>query len=84
MVNISTETPKKNFDTDIVKAVVAGDWVTGRGLYERPTKFRPFAKHYLAMNELPPINDNSHGLWRRIYVIDFPKSFAEDEQDVEL
>jgi len=84
MVNISTETPKKNFDTDLVKAVVAGDWVTGRGLYEKPTRFKPFAKHYLAMNELPPINDNTDGLWRRIYVIDFPKTFTEDEQDVEL
>jgi len=84
MINISTETPKKNFGTDIVKAIVAGDWVTGRVPYQRPTKFKPFAKHFLAMNALPPIDDNSHGLWRRIYVVDFPRIFNEEEQDKQL
>ncbi len=71
-------------NTDLVKAVVAGDWVTGREVYKKPSKFRPYAKHYLGMNTLPDIEDNTHGMWRRIHVIEFPRKFAEHEMDVEL
>jgi hypothetical protein len=34
MVNISSETPhKKQINTDMVKAAVAGDWISGRNPY---------------------------------------------------
>ena len=82
MINISGETPlSKQINTDLIKAVVAGDWVTGREPYKQPVKFRPYAKHYLAMNEAPEIKDTSHGMWRRIMVIDFPRLISEDEMD---
>jgi putative DNA primase/helicase len=85
MINISSETPhKKMINTDVVKAVVAGDWVTGRKPYKGPSKFKPFAKHYLAMNDYPLIDDASHGMWRRIYIINFPRKFTEAEMDVHL
>jgi putative DNA primase/helicase len=85
MINVSGETPnKKCMNTDLVKAVVAGDWVTGREVYKKPSKFKPYAKHYLGMNTLPDIEDNTHGMWRRIHVIEFPRKFAEHEMDVEL
>ena len=85
MINISSETPhNKQINTDMIKAVVAGDWVTGRSPYKQPMKFRPYAKHYLAMNETPAIKDNSHGMLRRIYIIEFPRTFTEKEMDLEL
>lgn len=85
MLNISSETPnKKQIDTDLIKAAVAGDWVTGREPYKPPTKFRPYAKHYLAMNEPPVIVDNTHGMWRRIYPLEFPRVFSEAEMDTNL
>jgi putative DNA primase/helicase len=85
LINVSAETPRvKSMNTDMIKAVVAGDWVTGREVYKRPTKFKPYAKHYLSMNTLPTIEDNTHGMWRRINVIEFPRRFSEEEMDVEL
>ncbi len=85
MINISGETPHaKTIDTDVIKAVTAGDWVTGRELYKPPMKFRPFAKSFLAMNNLPTIKDTSHGMWRRIWVVTFPKKFEEHEMDRQL
>jgi putative DNA primase/helicase len=85
MLNISGETPhSKNIDTDVIKAVTSGDWVTGRELYKQPMKFRPFAKSFLAMNEPPSIKDTSHGMWRRIWVITFPRKFEEHEMDRQL
>jgi putative DNA primase/helicase len=85
MINVSGETPNARcMNTDIIKSVVAGDWVTGREVYKRPSKFKPYAKHYLGMNTLPEIDDNTHGMWRRIHVIEFPRKFTEGEMDVEL
>jgi putative DNA primase/helicase len=85
MINVSSETPHhRRINTDLIKAVVGGDWITGRSPYKQPMKFRPYAKHYLAMNETPSISDTSHGMWRRIYVVEFPRTFSEDEMDVDL
>jgi putative DNA primase/helicase len=53
-------------------------------VFKNPWKFRPIAKHFLGMNTLPDIDDNTDGMWRRIYVIEFPRKFSEKEMDVEL
>jgi putative DNA primase/helicase len=85
MINISGETPhSKQINTDLIKAVTSGDYVTGRDLYKAPMTFRPYAKHYLAMNKVPNITDTSHGMWRRIWVIEFPRTFSEEEMDRDL
>jgi len=85
MINISGETPQgKCINTDAVKAATAGDWITGRELYKQPMKFRPFAKHFLAMNKAPIINDHSHGMWRRIWVLEFNRRFTEKDMDRQL
>lgn len=85
MINVSSETPKRKYiNTDTVKAVVGGDWVTGREPYKHPMKFKPFAKHFLAMNEVPMIEDNTHGMMRRLYFVEFPRTFKNHEMDVYL
>jgi P4 family phage/plasmid primase-like protien len=85
MINITGETPQsKRLNTDTIKAVVGGDWVTGRELYKEPMTFRPYAKHFLAMNKAPMIEDTSHGMWRRIWIVEFPRRFEEHEMDREL
>jgi putative DNA primase/helicase len=82
MINISAETPQgKCINTDAVKAATSGDWITGRELYKAPMKFRPFAKHFLAMNKPPVISDHSHGMWRRIWVLEFNRRFTEKDMD---
>ena len=85
MINISAETPQgRCINTDAVKAATAGDWITGRELYKQPMKFRPFAKHFLAMNKRPEIMDQSHGMWRRIWVLEFKRRFTESDMDRQL
>jgi P4 family phage/plasmid primase-like protien len=85
MLNISAETPqKKQINTDIVKEVVSGDIVTGRKIFCHPVSFQPYAKHFLAMNKEPEIDDTSHGMWRRVYPIEFLREFSKEEQDVFL
>jgi putative DNA primase/helicase len=36
------------------------------------------------MNKLPNIDDNTHGMWRRTYVINFQRKFEESEKDRKL
>ena len=85
MINISGETPHlRRIETDMIKGITTGDWITGRELYNQPMKFRSFAKHFLAMNKLPIINDSSHGMWRRLWIIEFDRIFTEAEEDHEL
>jgi putative DNA primase/helicase len=85
MINISGETPQgKCINTDAVKAATSGDWITGRELYKAPMKFRPFAKHFLAMNKPPVISDQSHGMWRRIWVLEFNRRFTDKDMDRQL
>jgi len=80
--NISRSPPqRKQVNTDPVKAAVAGDWVTGREPYKQRVKFKPFAKHFLAMNEVPVIDDLSHGMMRRLYFISFPRTFKMEEME---
>ncbi|MFO7971627.1 MAG: phage/plasmid primase, P4 family, partial [Desulfobacterales bacterium] len=85
MTNLSHETPQNRLlNTDLVKAIVSGDSVSGRNPYKPVGKFKPYAKHFFAMNRKPEITDPSHGMWRRIYPIEFPRTFSEQEMDEEL
>ena len=43
----------------------------------------PTARLIFATNELPPINDRSDGIWRRMIAMPFNKQFAEAERDLD-
>ncbi len=85
MVNLSSESShKKKIDTEIIKAAVAGDWISGRLPYKPPSKFKPYAKHFLSINEIPKNDDLSYGWERRIYPIEFNRLFAEKDADKQM
>jgi len=85
MINVSTEsTTQRGVNTDLIKAMSSGDYVSARRPYEMPVKFRPYAKHYFAMNKAPSFDDSSYGMNRRLFVIEFPRTFGEDEIDTGL
>lgn len=85
MVNLSAESSyKKRIDTEIIKAAVAGDWISGRLPYKPPSKFKPYAKHFLSINKIPKNDDLSYGWERRIYPIEFNRLFAEKDADKQM
>ena len=47
-------------------------------------KFRPYAKHYLAINKFPQIVDNTYGMDRRLFPIQFRRTFKGEEIDSNL
>jgi len=85
LVNISMETPsKKLMEMDTVKSITSGDPVSARKLYKEVQSYTFYTKHFLAMNTFPEILDNSPGMQRRIYLIEFNRIFQEGDADVYL
>ena len=66
-----------------IKAITGGDLVTGEAKYQMPFDYYPMYKVWLAMNHLPIIRGNDRGIWRRIFLIEFGKSF-EGREDLTL
>jgi putative DNA primase/helicase len=84
-VNIASESSfSRNYQTDTLKQVTAGDLVTGRNVFERPVTFKSYAKHYIAVNKMPDFGDNSNGIMRRTFLVIFPRIIQPHEADVSL
>jgi len=67
-----------------VKAIVGGDTMPARGIYQKPFILHPTVKLWWAMNQLPAIADTSEGFWRKVRVIPFNRQFKEDERILDL
>lgn len=65
----------QSFNEERVKALVAADTITARGLYREFEEFVPQAKFLLATNHLPIVRGADKGIWRRLVVIPFKKEF---------
>jgi len=58
--------------------------ISGRHLYGKHFSFRPVTAFVIMSNYLPSVQDYSHGLWRRMALINFPVQIAEADQDRNL
>jgi P4 family phage/plasmid primase-like protien len=59
-----------------VKALVSGDPIAARELYQSIHEFEPTAKFFLATNHLPVVRGTDEGIWRRLVVIPFERTFG--------
>jgi len=67
-----------------IKRIVSGERINARPIYGSPFEFQSTAKIFWAMNDLPVIRDTSNGIWRRLKLIPFLRTFAENEKDIHL
>lgn len=63
------------------KALTGGDTVSGDVKFEQPVRFTNSATLLFACNEMPVLNDDTRGNWRRWQLIDFPYTFDNDDPD---
>lgn len=61
-----------------IKQFVGEDTVTARRLFQEYEAFQPVGKLWLAVNHPPRIHDDSRGMWRRVRVIPFERTFPID------
>jgi P4 family phage/plasmid primase-like protien len=68
----------------LVKGLVSGDSMAVRRLYSAPVQFAPAFKLLMAGNHKPIVKGNDHGIWRRVRLVPFNRTFAPDERDPHL
>ena len=85
LANIITESEQgARLPTAKVKAIVSGEQMTVDQKYGQPFDMEPYATMLWATNHLPNARDYSEALFRRARIIEFNRSFRQDEQDVHL
>lgn len=67
-----------------LKQLTGNDSVAARNLHKKYTIQRNQGKFIVITNEIPRIPDKSNGIWRRLHVLPFTRSFDEGEADIEL
>jgi P4 family phage/plasmid primase-like protien len=68
----------------LVKSLTAGDALSVRTLYGTPFTFLPGFKLLILGNHKPVIRGSDHGIWRRILLVPFTRTFASADRDPEL
>ncbi|MCX7102761.1 MAG: phage/plasmid primase, P4 family [Methylobacter sp.] len=68
----------------LLKALTGGDTLTARKLYSAPTQFTPQFKIMMSGNHKPLIKGNDDGIWRRVRLLPFTKTFDESKRDTHL
>ena len=66
-----------------LKQITGGDKLTTRGLFKETTEFKPQFKIVLMCNELPKLQNQDGGTWRRIEVVNFISKFSDNPQPTE-
>jgi putative DNA primase/helicase len=67
-----------------IKTMTGGGALTARYLHQEFITFYPQFKLHLTSNYKPSVYDNSHGLWRRINLINWAVIVKEADQDKQL
>lgn len=85
LINSVAELPRADIMRgEAFKAIIAGDIVTARQIYQTPITFRPKAGHIMAANALPGSDDLTAAFWERVHIITFNRVFAQHERDKTL
>lgn len=78
-LNISTEAKQSGVDSEEIKKIISGEGITINPKYGEPINFHPTTKIIIASNTRPSFNDTSHGIFRRLYLVEFPNRFVEKD-----
>jgi len=68
----------------LIKSLTGSDTIVARFLFSEFFEFIPEFKLFIGTNHKPVIRGTDLAIWRRIRMIPFNRTFAEDEQDKNL
>lgn len=84
LVSINELEESKKLAEAEIKNMTGGEALTARYLHQEFITFYPQFKLHLTSNYKPSVYDNSHGLWRRINLINWSVIVKEADQDKQL
>lgn len=64
-----------------LKQITGGDTTAGRALYAAYQEFQISGVVLFSTNHLPKVRGRDEGIWRRLNVIEFKRTFSSDERD---
>jgi P4 family phage/plasmid primase-like protien len=80
----SAESKKgEKLDVGLIKELSGGEPLVARDLYKSEIQFRPEFTIWFATNHTPIINDASHSIWRRIWLIPFNQQIPADKKKLD-
>ena len=62
----------------MAKELTSQESITGRGIFEKQTTFRPMCNHLITTNYPFTVNTTDHGIWRRLRTYEFKIKFTND------
>lgn len=71
-------------DEQVVQRLTGGDAVSARFLYKEEFTFHPRFKLWMATNFQPTIEGVHHGIWRRVMLVPFVRTFRDGTADPRL
>ncbi len=80
VVRVPELPPNEPVREALVKKLTGGEAIQARNLFKGQFDFRPLAKAHMSGNGFPRIDGTDNGIWRRIAVIEWPRTLAEHEQ----
>ncbi|NQT12370.1 MAG: DNA primase, partial [Planctomycetes bacterium] len=83
VVSVETEDGRRLAESQ-VKELTGADTLRARRMREDFWQFQPTHKLLLATNHKPEVRGTDLGIWRRLRLIPFDRTFTPDEQDKEL
>ena len=83
-VTLSEVNDGQQLDAAAIKSFTGGDSITCRHLYEGFFSYTPQAKLIGFGNYKPHVRDTDHGIWRRIDLVPFKATCAEEDTDGDL
>lgn len=82
---IAVETAQnRKLNEALVKAMTGGDRLVARFMRSEFFEFTPNFTPVLVTNHLPVVTDTTHALWRRVDIVPFTQTIADDERDLDL
>lgn len=81
----ASEIPKgAKLNEPLVKQLVAGDTVSARFMRSEFFDFRPVLKLWIDTNYRPTVHGTDEGIWRRVRVLPFTRTFPPGQRDESL
>lgn len=74
----------RRIDEPLLKRLTGGDRITARRMHKDFYEFDPTHKFVVATNHRPTVAGTDDGIWRRLLLVPFSVSIAEDERDLHL
>lgn len=85
IVNYGTDIKLTRIDAAMFKTLASGEPIEARLPYEEPFTMTDYAKLIFNVNRLDNANiEHTHGFYRRILIIPFGKTIADEDQDRSL